>query len=118
MPAKDTDTRPDVPQGLLALTGPSVQAEEGHLPVRGDLAHIKLAGRYFVPHYAVPVPYTVNAPGAMLRAASGTDGEAICALAQGTLFNVLDIAGEWAWGQEGEDGPVGYVALSEIEAAG
>ena len=118
MPARDTDTRPDVPQGLLALTGPSVTAEEGHLPVRGDLAHIKLAGRYFVPHYAVPVAYTAKSPGATLRGTAAADGEAICTLADGTLFNVLDIAGNWAWGQEGEDGPVGYVALSEIEAAG
>ena len=32
----------------------------------------------------------------------------------GTIFNVLDIAGAWAWGQVGEDGLVGYVALDQL----
>jgi hypothetical protein len=123
LPARDSYTRPDAPLGMLALTGPSVEAEEGHLPVRGDLAHIKLAGRYFVPHYAVPVAYAVKSAGTTLRKAAGQDGEAICQLAPGTAFDVLDIAGEWAWGQlseaeHGENGPVGYVALNEIESAG
>lgn len=116
MPAKDTDTRPDVPRGLLALTGPSVQAEEGHLPVRGDLAHIKLAGRYFVPHYAAPMPHAARAEGAVLRAAPSAAAEEISALDGGAQFNVLDIAGGWAWGQLGDDGLVGYVALDELEA--
>ncbi|HQN55523.1 MAG TPA: hypothetical protein PLL44_14000 [Novosphingobium sp.] len=29
---------------------------------------------------------------------------------------MLDIAGNWAWGQVGEDGFVGYVALEALEA--
>jgi len=28
---------------------------------------------------------------------------------------VLDISGNWAWGQLGEDGAVGYVALSALD---
>ncbi|MCJ2186949.1 SH3 domain-containing protein [Novosphingobium beihaiensis] len=113
--ADDTYTRPSTLEGMLAMTGPSVSADPGCLPVRGDLAHIKLAGHYFVPHYAVPMPHTIKA-GAVLRAAALPEGEAIIDLPQGGVFNVLDIAGSWAWGQLGEDGQVGYVLLDQLEA--
>jgi len=116
LPVTDSHTRPDAPQGLLALTGPSAVAEEGHLPVRGDLAHIKLAGRYFVPHYAVPMPHKVVAR-VWLQAAARLDSEEICELPVGAGFDVLDITGGWAWGQYGEDGPVGYVPMSSLQAS-
>jgi hypothetical protein len=112
--AFDAYTRLSAPNGQLALTGPGVTAEAGHLPVRGDLAHIKLAGRYFVPHYAVPMPHRVIA-GSKLRRAGQPDAELICALPAGARFDVLDIAGDWTWGQFGEDGPVGYVPLADLE---
>lgn len=114
--ANDGHTRSALPGGSLALTGPSVTAEAGHLPVRGDLAHIKLAGRYFVPHYAVPMPLAVLAGGAILRKAAKADAEQVETLPRGARFDVLDIAGGWAWGQYGEDGSVGYVLLTELEA--
>lgn len=113
--ADDSYTRPFTLEGMLAMTGPSVKADPGCLPVRGDLAHIKLAGRYFVPHYAVPMPHTIG-DGAVLRAAGRADGEFVMDLPKGGVFNVLDIAGNWAWGQLGEDGHVGYVALGQLEA--
>ena len=96
------------------LSGPGATAEAGHLPVRGDLAHIKLAGRYFVPHYAVPMPHAVKA-GALLRIADKADATVLGTLSAGDVFNVLDIAGNWAWGQIGEDGFVGYIALDQLE---
>ena len=99
------------------MRGPLRIADPRHTPVRGDLADIRLAGRYFVPHYAVPQPRLVGANGAALMAASRTDAEAIETLAAGATFAVLDIAGGWAWGQAGgENGPVGYVALGQLEA--
>lgn len=101
---------------MLAMTGPSVHADPGCLPVRGDLAHIKLAGLYFVPHYAAPLPRVLKA-NAVLRSAGRADGNAIMDLPVDQTFNVLDIAGAWAWGQLGEDGPVGYVALDQLESA-
>jgi hypothetical protein len=100
---------------MLALTGPSVTAEAGHLPVRGDLAHIKLAGRYFVPHYAVPMPHHVIGT-VRLHDAARADAPEVCTLPAGATFDVLDIAGNWAWGQFGEDGPVGYVPLESLRA--
>lgn len=116
LPASDAHTRDAIPEGTLALTGPSVTAEAGHLPVRGDLAHIRLAGRYFVPHYAVPMPHAVKPGGATLRKMDRPDAEEITKLPIGATFEVLDIAGGWTWGQYGEDGPVGYVLLAELEA--
>lgn len=101
---------------MLVMTGPSVSADPGCLPVRGDLAHIKLAGRYFVPHYAVPMPHKVVAQ-LWLRAAPKLDANEICEVPVGASFDVLDISGDWAWGQFGEDGPVGYVPMSNLESA-
>jgi hypothetical protein len=97
------------------MTGPSVRTDPGCLPVRGDLAHIKLAGLYFVPHYAAPMPRTLRA-GAVLLGAGRKDSDVLTDLPAGATFNVLDIAGQWAWGQLGEDGPVGYVALDQLES--
>lgn len=97
------------------MTGPSVSAEPGCLPVRGDLAHIRLAGHYFVPHYAVPMPHAVSNPIA-LRPAPDLSSDEICDVPVGTTFNVLDIVGGWAWGQIGEDGSVGYLPMSHLEA--
>ena len=85
--------------------------------MRGDLAHIRLAGRVFVPHYAVPMPHRVNDGGATLRNAGRAAGDAMAELAAGTEFNVLDIAGGWAWGQVGDDGLVGYLPLDVLSAA-
>ena len=103
-----------IPAGQLALSGPSKQLDAAHWPVRGDLAHIRLAGICFVPHYAVPMPLVIAGGAAVLRAASGDSAEAIASLAAGTQFNVLDLAGGWAWGQVGEDGLVGYLPLSAL----
>lgn len=104
-----------IPSGELTLSGPSEKLDAAHWPVRGDLAHIRLAGRCFVPHYAVPMPHRITAA-ATLRAAQGEDSEPREELAAGTLFNVLDIAGGWAWGQVGEDGCVGYLPLALLAA--
>lgn len=97
------------------MTGPSVRADPGCLAVRGDLAHIKFAGLYFVPHYAVPMPRKVTAP-VPLRAAQRLGADEILEVAAGSTFNVLDIAGDWAWGQCGDDGHVGYLPLNTLEA--
>ncbi|MFC3173632.1 SH3 domain-containing protein [Novosphingobium bradum] len=106
------------PGASFALAGPSVKLDAAHLPVRGDLAHIRLAGKVFVPHYVVPIAHAVNGNGAALHAAGRAESDVIGQLATGTVFNVLDMAGvapnAWAWGQVGEDGPVGYVPLAAL----
>lgn len=104
-----------VPSGQLALTGPAEKLDAAHWPVRGDLAHIRLAGRCFVPHYAVPMEWSVVPGGAKLLALGSSDAEVREELDGGTLFNVLDFTGGWAWGQVGEDGFVGYLPVEALE---
>lgn len=105
------------PGASFALAGPSARLDPEHLPVRGDLAHIRLAGKVFVPHYVVPMPHRVGDAGAELRRAGKPDGEVFAQLPAGTGFNVLDFSGDWAWGQVGEDGPVGYVPIPALQPA-
>lgn len=104
----------------FAMIGPMKITDPAHTAVRGDLAHIALAGRYFVPHYAVPQPRRIVAGGTALRAGTRPDAETLAELAAGSTFDVLDIAGQTAWGQVsvasgGEGGLVGYVALAALE---
>lgn len=115
LPDADAYLRENLIERSFSMTGPGETAAPGHLPVRGDLAHVRLAGRYFVPHYAVPMEHRVAAAGAVLRVAGKADAEAIETLAGGTVFNVLDISGGWAWGQVDEDGFVGYLPMDALE---
>lgn len=101
---------------VLVLSGPSVKIDPLHRPVRGDLAHIRCAGTVFVPHYAAPMPHSVVSSGISLRKAAQAEGEVIAELGGGEVFNVLDMSGTWAWGQQGEDGFVGYVPLGALTA--
>lgn len=106
----------------FALSGPMKITDPAHTAVRGDLAHIALAGRYFVPHYAVPQARRIAAGGAQLRAGVRDDAETLTQLDAGSQFEVLDVAGRTAWGQVGSNGDgigglVGYVALSQLEEA-
>lgn len=106
----------------FALLGPMKLPDLAHTPVRGDLAHIDLAGRYFVPHYAVPLPRKIAAGGAALRNGTRLDADTLAQLPEGSIFDVLDIAGLTAWGQAADQdgnvaGLVGYVALEALEDA-
>ena len=103
----------EAPTGELALTGPSEKLDSAHWPARGDLAHIRLAGKVFVPNYAVPLPYVLDLP-ATLLASPRDDALVREELGAGMPFNVLDIAGKWAWGQIGEDGCVGYLPVAAL----
>lgn len=97
------------------LAGPVARPDETREPIRGDLAHIGLAGRYFVPHYAVPQPRSVMPGGATLMAAPNPDADVLAHLAEGDSFELLDITGQWAWGCLSLEGPVGYVHIDRLE---
>ena len=103
------------PRNCYALTGPQPKAEAGRTPLRGDLAHIGLAGRYFVPHYAVPQPRSVMPGGAPLLAGTVPGAEEICTLMEGDSFEVLEVSGGWAWGCLSHEGPVGYIRVDRLE---
>jgi hypothetical protein len=96
----------------FALAGPLDKATLAGLPVRGDIAHIRLAGRVFVPHYVVPVPRRL-ACDAPLLAAPG--GDALATLAAGTVFHLLDMSAGYGWGEQ-PGGLTGYIALDALES--
>lgn len=102
--------------GPFALTGPLDKAGAESLPVRGDLAHVALAGRFFVPHYAVPQPRAVMPGGARLHSAPDGRSQVLCTLIEGESFELLDVTGEWAWGCLSLEGPTGYVHADRLEA--
>lgn len=112
----NTLTSPNLEFASFSLSGPSRHARGADLPVRGDLAHIRLAGEVFVPHYAVPMPHSVIAVSPLLAAARA-DADTLGEVEAGASFDVLDIAGEWAWGVVNGDGAVGYLRLSALESA-
>jgi hypothetical protein len=114
-------TQSTIPTGQLGLAGPAEKLDAAHWPVRGDLAHIALAGRCFVPHYAVPMPHRV-AEAAALKALPREEAETLDSLPAGARFDVLDMAGNWAWGivacegVSGLGGFVGYLPLAALTA--
>jgi len=98
-----------VPEGPLCLAGPIARPEPGTLPLRGDMAHIALAGTHLAAHYVVPHIRQIGDEGAVLHLASRADSDVVATLAAGTNFELLDIVGDWAWGCLGPDGPSGYI---------
>jgi hypothetical protein len=103
-----------IPLGPYALSGPVPKADPRRIPLRGDIAHIGLAGRYFVPHYVVPQQRMVGDMGATLRLAASNESEIVYDLSPGQRFDLLDSSGNWAWGCLSLEGPVGYVPLSDL----
>lgn len=96
--------------------GPQPRIDPRRVPLRGDLAHVGLVGKHFVPHYAVPQPRSVMPGGAPLLTDPREGSEELCVLMEGDSFEVLEVAGQWAWGCLSLDGPVGYVRVDRLEA--
>lgn len=113
----DTTNSVQAAQGPFALAGPVPRPEPGKEPIRGDLAHIGLAGKRFVPHYAVPQPRAVLPGGAPLYADPDDTSTELCTLLEGDSFEVLDVTRDWAWGCLSLNGPVGYIRLDRLEPA-
>jgi len=104
-----------MPLGPFALSGPVDKPDPRQIPVRGDIAHIALAGMYFVPHYVVPMQRMVGDCGANMRAEASDASEIVYDLSPGQRFDLLDVTQGWAWGCTGPDGAVGFVKLTELE---
>ena len=106
----------EVPDGPLRLAGPIARPEPGALPLRGDLAHIALAGTHLAAHYVVPHNRTVAADGTEMHLASRDDSDVIRTLDAGTEVEVLDVASEWLWICLGPQGPAGYIKADCLAA--
>ena len=105
-----------VPSGVLGLAGPVEKPAPGTLPLRGDLAHIALAGSHRAAHYVIPQPRLVGPEGAALHLAPRDDAEVHHSFAASTPVELLDVAGDWAWVCLGADGPSGYCRSAELVA--
>ncbi len=104
----------EVPTGPLRLAGPIARPAPGTLPLRGDLAHVALAGRYLAAHYVIPKPRKIGEQAAEMHLAGRDDSDVVTELAPGTGVEVLDIAGEWAWVCLTPEGPSGYVRIAQL----
>ncbi len=96
------------------LSGHSVKGDPRTTPIRGDLADIKLAGKLFAPHYAVPMLRTGIAPVTEIHAEPHLGSMPVSALMHGEEFAVLDVAGEWAWGYCLHDDYLGYLRFADL----
>ncbi|MBI1403451.1 MAG: hypothetical protein GC147_09570 [Porphyrobacter sp.] len=103
-----------VPAGVLGLNGPVEKPAPGTLPLRGDLAHIALAGSHLAAHYVIPHERMVGTAAAVLRLNPREDSETVATLAPGSRFELLDIAGDWVWGCPGPQGPSGWCRASDL----
>ena len=83
-------------------------------PARGDIAAAHLRGQVEAAHFAEGEVFGVRRGRAALRMAPSHDAALGSELLHGERFTVYAHDGGWAWGQYGEDGPVGYVPLSEL----
>lgn len=97
-----------IPQGPHCLKGPIAHPAPGQLPVRGDLAHIALAGTHLAAHYVIPQLGTVCAAGTAMLLMPSDDSETVTQLDANTAVEILDTAGDWVWICLGADGPAGY----------
>ena len=104
----------DLPTGILGLNGTVEKPAPGTLPLRGDLAHIALAGTYLAAHYVVPQIREIGSEGASLLLAADPDSEAVKQLPAGALFEALDYAGAWCWGCLSPEGPSGYLPIAAL----
>lgn len=99
---------------IYTLRGHSLVGDKRTTPIRGDLADIRLAGKLFAPHYAVPMLRTGIAPVTAIHAEAHATSMPVSALMHGEEFAVLDVAGEWAWGYCLHDNYLGYVRFAEL----
>ena len=106
-----------VPEGPLCLSGPIARPAPGTLPLRGDLAHMALAGTHLAAHYVIPEARIIGEAGAQMHLTPRADSEVTHELEPSTHFEVLDVAGAWVWGCLGPEGPSGYIRADQLRAA-
>jgi hypothetical protein len=101
----------------FSLKGRSAIIDSRVDAVRRDLADVRLADRVFAPHYAAPMLRTLAAT-AELRVSAAADSEVLASLNAGDIFEVLELAGNHAWGVAPVAGIVGYIpaaALADVQ---
>ncbi len=83
--------------------------------VRGDLADVRLAEQVFAPHYAAPILTVARQATSIFADRNRT--APLADLAEGDRFEVLELAGDHAWGRAPERDVVGYVDRVALDAS-
>lgn len=83
--------------------------------MRRDLADVRLADRVFAPHYAAPLPRRLARP-AWLACGREDGSEQVVELATDDRFDVLELAGDKAWGIAPDHALVGYLDADALAA--
>ncbi len=104
-----------VPAGDLGLKGPVEKPAPGTLPLRGDLAHIALAGTHLAAHYVIPGSALVRSEETAMHSLARDDSEVTLILDRGAALEVLDAGEEWTWCCLGPAGPSGYVLTRALD---
>lgn len=86
--------------------------------MRKDLADVELADRVFAPHYAKALMAAATRDDVAILAAGQPDAAQLATLATGDVFRVLEITDDYAWGQAGAEGAVGFVDRHALSATG
>lgn len=105
-----------VPSGDLGLKGPVKAPAPGTLALRGDLAHIALAGTHLAAHYVIPHVWTVGDAGVDVMENTRDDSPIVTRFEAGTLVEVIDVSGDWIWGCLGPQGPSGYMKAAALKS--
>lgn len=84
---------------------------------RADLASAELEGAVRAARFAEPTRMRLTAPSTPLRAGPDARAEQVDQVLFGEPFDVLDVDGDFAWGQAVRDGYVGWVDASSLAPA-
>jgi hypothetical protein len=76
---------------------------------------VRLAEQVFAPHYAQPMACLISRATPLLSKPEG--GEPVAELTAGTHFELLELAGRYAWGIAPGPGLVGYCDRTALELA-
>ena len=106
-----------LPTGIVGLSGPVKKPAPGTLPLRGDLAHVALAGHYLAAHYVIPMARQLASGDATLKLMPRDDADEGATLPGHSAVELLDCEGDWAWITVGPEGPSGYVRMNALAKA-
>ncbi len=84
---------------------------------RPDLAELALQGVLEASAYRAAAPMQCARPASPVRAEARDAAERLDQLVFGEIFDVLDVAGGWAFGRSRRDGVVGHVSLDALSEA-
>lgn len=93
----------------FALSGPSRPLDLKTHAARRDLADIRLAGRWFAPHYVEAEPWVCGPAAAAVYETPNDQAALVGELQPGDGFAVLEVSGTWSWGFCEATSRVGYV---------